>query len=157
MKALILFLACLCAAWPLRAQDRLSALDALGQLYHEFDPDHSTAQWTCTKEQENDSSHPGWPCRKEYATVRVSVELMAEVAENGTDKVYLVSSAVPANPPGEYECHACAPAIGAAVFVAQEGNWALQSSNPAIGFYGGWGDAPRVDLVWAGPQKRGFA
>lgn len=156
MKTLILCLACLCAAWPLRAQDRLSVIDALGQLYSGFDPDHSTAQWVCTKEQEDDSSHPGWPCWKEYVTVQVSVELMAEVGENGTDKVYLVASAKPAGYPEGYTCHACQPAIGAAVFVAQEGNWALQSSNPAIGFYGGWGDSPRVDLVRAGPDKRGF-
>jgi hypothetical protein len=81
--------------------------------------------------------------------------LLAEVAEDGTDKVYLVASAKPATSPENYDCHACAPAIGVAVFVAQEGNWALQSANPAVGFYGGWGSPPFVDLVKIGPDKRG--
>jgi hypothetical protein len=156
MKALMVVLACCCAAGAARAQERLSIVDALKDIYRDYDPDKGTAQWDCTKEQEKEGPHQGWRCDKENATVRISGVLLAEVGEDGTDKTYVVASAVPADAPGGYECHACQPAIGAAVFVAQEGNWALQSANPAIGFYGGWGDAPRVDLVWVGPGKRGF-
>jgi hypothetical protein len=43
-----------------------------------------------------------------------------------------------------------------AVFQAQEGNWALRSENAAVGFYGGWGEPPELDLVHVRPDERGF-
>jgi len=156
MKASILFIASLCAASQLSAQNRLSILDALSQLYRNYDPDKSTAQWDCTVGQKATPRTEGWPCTSENAEVYVSSVFFAEIGENGTDMVYLVASARPANPAGGYECHACAPAIGIAVFQAQEGNWALRSFNPAVGFYGGWGKPSQVELVWAGPERRGF-
>lgn len=156
MKTLILLFMFLCAMSSLQAQARLSLPDALGQLYQNYDPDHGTAQWQCTKGQEETPKTEGWPCWKEYATVVVSVVLMMEVGENGTDKVYLVASAKPANFPSVYDCHACAPAIGVAVFQATEGDWALRSANPAVGFYGGWGKPPEVSIVPVGLQERGF-
>jgi hypothetical protein len=156
MKTPILLLICLCVAGVMPAQAPLSRPEALKQLYRGYDPEKGTAQLACTEEQERNSSHAGWSCGKEYSTVSVTVLLMAEVQEGGTDKVYLVTSAVPANAPEGYECHACAPAVGVAVFQAQEGNWALRSANAAIGFYGGWGRAPEVVLVHVGPEERGF-
>ncbi len=156
MKALIVVLVLICGAGAVRGQEPLSILDGMKGLYRDFDADKSTAQWDCTKEQEKKGPHQGWPCTAENATVRVSGVMLAELGEDGTDTTYVVASAVPANAPGGYECHAYQPAIGVAVFVAQEGNWAWQNANPATGFYGGWGEAPRVDLVWVGPHKRGL-
>ena len=156
VKALMAMAVVFCAVGVGQAQERMSVVDALKDLYRNFDPDKSTAQWDCTKEQEKKGPHQGWPCTAENATVRVSGVMLAEVGEDGTDTTFLVASAVPANAPGGYECHACQPAIGVAVFVAQEGNWAWQNANPATGFYGGWGEAPQVDLVWVGPHKRGL-
>ncbi len=156
MKAWIVVLVLICGAGAVRGQEPLSILDGMKGLYRDFDADKSTAHWDCTKEQEKKGPHQGWPCTAENATVRVSGVMLAELGEDGTDTTYLVASAVPANAPGGYECHACQPAIGVAVFVAQEGNWAWQNANPATGFYGGWGEAPRVDLVWVGPHKRGL-
>lgn len=156
MKALVLFLASCSAVIALHAQPPLTQPEALGRIYRDYNPEKSTAQWECTAGQKKEGPHEGWPCAEENATVSVSVVMMAEVEEYGADMVYLVASAKPAGSPGGYECHACAPALGAAVFVAQEGNWALQSANPAVGFCGGCGYPPAVDFVEVGAQRRGF-
>ena len=161
MKNLILFLICLCAASSLRAQAPLSRrpqaplsrFDALRQLYRNYDPEKNTAQWDCPKEQNSEGPHTGWLCWAEYSPVSVEVLLMAEVGE---DETYLVASAKPAHAPAGYDCHACAPAIGVAVFAAREGKWTLQSANPAVGFYGGWGAPPDINLVNVGLGKRGL-
>ena len=156
MKALILLLAACSAASALHAQPPLTQPEALRRLYRDYNPEKSTAQWECTAGQKKKGAQERWPCQPESTTVSVSVAMMAEVEENGTEKVYLAASAKPAESRFGYECHACAPAIGAAVFVAQEGNWALQSANAAIGFYGGWGSPPGIDFIEVGPQQHGF-
>jgi hypothetical protein len=155
MRTLIFFLACLTAVGLLRAQEPFSQTEALKQIYNQYDAEKKTAQWVCTKAQQAEPLHEGWLCWKEYATVSVSVELMVEVKEGDTEKVYLAASAKPANFPDHYECHACAPAIGMGVFVWQEQHWVLQSANAAIGFYGAWGDPPGIELVKIGPEKHG--
>jgi len=34
-------------------------------------------------------------------------------------------------------------------------HWVLESANAAVGFYGGWGSPPRIELVQIGPEKHG--
>jgi hypothetical protein len=138
------------------AQVPLSQDEALKQLYHDYDPAKVTAQWVCTKGQLQSPNKEGWPCRKEDTTVSISVSLMAKVQEDKAEKIYLVASAKPASDPLGYDCEACAPAIGVAVFTWQKDHWMLQSSNAATGFYGALGDPPNVDLVTVGPSKYGL-
>jgi hypothetical protein len=156
MKKLILLLMLPGAVAALHAQQPMSRDEALKQVYSQYDAGKETAQWVCTKGQEHEPIHEGWLCQKEYATVSVSVLLMAEVQEEGKEKVYLVSSAKPANFPGNYECHACAPVIGVGVFLWQDQHWTLQSANSAVGLYGEWGSPPQIELVQIGPYKYGL-
>ena len=156
MKIAILILTLSCIPFPVFAQAPLSRDEALKQIYNKFDPEKKTAQWVCSKGQDKSLLHDGWPCRKEDSTVSVSILLSAEVAENGLERVYFASSAKPANDPLGYECHACRPAIGAGVFEWKEGRWELQSVNPAVGFYGGYGSPPEIDFVTVGPEKHGL-
>jgi len=101
--------------------------------------------------------HAGWPCTQEDAKVAVSVVLSDQVSEGGAVRFYIVASAKPANDPqGEYNCHACAPAIAAAVFVWKSQRWTLESAKAAIEFAGGWGEPPSVELVAVGPEKHGL-
>lgn len=120
------------------AQQPLSRDEAMKQLYHEYDAASKTAQWVCTAAQAQSKGTEGWPCSKDYATVTISQVLMAEVEEDGVEKVYVVASAAPDGSPGGYDCHACAPAVGMAVFAWKTDHWELQSANPATGFYAGW-------------------
>jgi hypothetical protein len=156
MKASLLWLALFCSAIASHGQGPFSTDEALNQLYHKYDPVAKTAQWVCTKDQLSKGMHPGWPCLKEDTAVSVSVILTAQVPEGDATKTYLATSAEPSQAPGGYSCHACAPAIGAAVFVWQGQHWALESANAAIVFSGGWGRPPSVELVAVGPQKHGL-
>ncbi len=143
---------CLCLVRILHGQEPFSRDEALKQLYNQYDAEKKTANWVCVKGQE----HAAWPCWKEYSTVSISVLLVAQVQEQGVEEAYFVASAKPANAPLGYECHACRPAIGIAVFAWKAPHWALQSGNPAVGFYGGWGGPPGVDIAQIGPEKHGI-
>jgi hypothetical protein len=157
MKSLMFLLILCCSLTTLPAQEPLSQDEALKQLYNQYDPATETAQWVCTKGQLIPSPYSeGWPCRKEDTNVSVSVLLMAEVQEDKAEKIYLVASAKPASDPSGYDCHACDPAIGVAVFTWQAEHWVLQSANAATGFWGGWGSPPYVDFVTVGPSKYGL-
>lgn len=156
MKALIVVCSALCAMGELTAQNSLPHNEALKQLYRGYDGQKETAEWVCTKEQERKGMHTGWQCSKEHATVSVSVLLEAEIQEGNADRIYLAASAKPSKTAdGEYECHSCVPAIGVAVFEKQAQQWVLESANAAVGFYGGWGNPPGVDLVRVGPKNHG--
>jgi len=155
MRTLILFVMSLSAMGILQAQTPFSQDEALKQIYSQYDAKKKTVQWVCTMEQQRKPLHEGWPCWNEYSSVSVSVLLMAKVSEDGEEKVYLATSAKPANFPDNYECHACATAIGVGVFAWLTNHWVLESANAAIGFYGGWGQPPRVELVQVGPEKHG--
>ncbi|MGA2571223.1 MAG: hypothetical protein ABSF23_11950 [Terracidiphilus sp.] len=157
MKTPLLSFALFCSAAALPSQVPLSTDEALKQLYHDYNPAKKTAQWVCTKEQQSEGMHPGWPCSEEDTTVSVSVIIRTQVTEGDATRVYLATSAKPApDSEGEYNCHVCAPATGAAVFVWQGQSWKLESANPAIGFWGGWGDPPDVSLVAVGPERHGL-
>jgi len=155
MKAPILFLLLSTATGVLRAQEPFSQAEALRQIYSQYDAQKETAQWVCTDDQKRDEPHEGWRCAKEDETVSVAVELMAEVQEGSAEKIYLVTSAKPVSNSDDYSCHACAPAIGVGVFAWKEQHWALQSANAAVGFYGGLGSPPWVELMQIGPEKHG--
>lgn len=157
MKVSVLCFALLCSAIASHGQGPFPTDEALKQLYHDYDPATKTAQWVCTKEQLSNGMHAGWPCPKEDATVSVSVVLTAQSPEGGITRVYFVTSAKPSQgPEGGYSCHACAPAIGAAIFVWKEQSWEMESANAAIGFWAGWGEPPSVELVAVGPEKHGL-
>ncbi len=153
MKKAMFLLLCLCVSGMLTAQAPLSQDEALKQLYSHYDAASKTAQWGCAGE----SGPPNgwWSCLKEYATVDVAVQLMAQVQEAGVEKLYLIASAKPAHGPDGYDCNACGPAIGVAVFALQEKHWIMESASPAAGFYGAWGNPPMSELIAIGPNKHG--
>ncbi len=153
MKAMAVFLLCLCATYGLRAQEPLSQDEALKQIYSQYDAQKKTAQWACMKDQWRFL----WQCSKENSIVSVSVLLMSQVVENGVQKIYLVASAAPNDDSlGGFQCHVCQPAIGVGVFAWQSKHWALQSVNAVVGAFGGYGYPPGVELVQIGPEKHGI-
>ena len=161
MKAALLSVALLYSTAPLLGQGPFSIDDGLRQLYHDYDPTKKTAHWMCTEEQHGEASDR--ICQylmtgnlKDDATVSVSVLLTAQVPEGDVTRIYLATSAKPARFPGEFDCHACIPAIGAAVYAWQGERWALEGANVAADYAGGWGESARVDLVTIGPKKHGL-
>jgi hypothetical protein len=87
------------------------------------------------------------------------------VQESGVPKIILLTYAVPLADdfepvvPGDesFSCHACAPLIGAAVFVKSETGWKVESSRAAVMRGGGWGQPPGpIRAVHIGPQRVGI-
>jgi hypothetical protein len=161
MKASILSLALICSALASHGEGPFSTDEALKQLYHEYDPGTKTAQWVYTKEQQAKGRDD--LCQyldegnlKENHTVSVSVLFTVQVPEGDATRIYFATSATPARYPGEYDCHACAPAIGAAVYVWKDQRWVLESANTAVEFSEGWGNPPEIDIVVVGHQKHGL-
>lgn len=70
----------------------------------------------------------------------------------GRKAFILVTYAVPTK--GSFDCHACAPMIGMAVFSQKGSKWAVEDSNRAVTMSGGWGEPPTdVRLVQVGPDR----
>jgi len=161
MKASILYAIFLCSMVASHAQTSFAIDEALKQLYHEYDPAKKTAQWVCAKEQGAERSDrlcdylEGGNLKDDH-TVSVSVVLTAQVQEGDTTRIYLATSARPTRFPGEFDCHACIPATGAAVYIWQGQHWALESANMTAAYLGGWGESPRVDMITIGPEKHGL-
>src|ERR1700733_4255229 len=128
MKASIPLFILLCSTATSICQSPFSTEEALTQLYHNYDPAKETAQWVCTNEQQ--AKEPDRLCEylqggniKDDTAVSVSVILMAQASEGDATRIYIATSAIPARFPGEFDCHACVPATGAAVFVWQSQRW----------------------------------
>lgn len=81
--------------------------------------------------------------------------LAAGAADSGTTKVFVLTAAVPHGSP-EFDCHACAPLIGAAVFAKNGGGWAVEASNKEVDVIGNWGGPPSAEMVRVGPDRAGF-
>lgn len=146
MRLLRFVLVSLAITLMAQSQTPLAPADALAQLYRGYDAKAGTAQWICDANQQGH-----WQCSAENQTVQVGLMIEAEVWEGETAKLYMVSNAKPAN----YDCHSCEPAIGVAVFAWNGSQWDLESSNPAVGFYGAFGEPADVDVVKIGSEHEG--
>jgi len=161
MKASVSLFIFLCSTTASFGQGPFSNDEALKQLYHNFDPAKKTAQWGCT--QDHQSEGPDRLCLylqggniKDDTTVSVSVLLTAQVSEGNATRIYFATSAKPSRLHEEFDCHACVPATGAAVYIWRSQHWELESANVAAAYSGGWGGPPTIDLITIGPQKHGL-
>ncbi len=75
--------------------------------------------------------------------------------ENGKDKIFLLTKTIPRNIP--FDCHACLPLIGAAVFVRKIGHWEIEAQNKFIMYDGEYGELPVVKLISVGKNKFGLS
>lgn len=89
---------------------------------------------------------------------------ISSIQEDHTRKAVLLTYAVPSakdHPPAfdgdePFSCHACAPLIGAAIFVKSANGWEVDSSRAVATRAGGWGRPPEaIRIVRIGPQRLG--
>ena len=86
---------------------------------------------------------------------KVSVIFDAPFRQNNFEKHMIITATVPA---GEhYECHACAPLIGGAVFRRSGRRWVLEADNKYITVTGKFGSTDREVIRFAkiGPSRYG--
>jgi hypothetical protein len=88
----------------------------------------------------------------EQMTVRTFFNAFS--GDAGTQSFVLVTYAVPTT--GQtFDCHACAPTIGMAIFSQKGLKWTVDASSSAITSSGGWGKPPTdIQLVQIGPNRR---
>ncbi len=75
--------------------------------------------------------------------------------ENGKNKVFLLTKTIPTNIP--FDCHACLPLIGAAVFTENNNHWKIEAQNQFIMYDGEYGELPVVELIQVGQNKFGLS
>lgn len=87
---------------------------------------------------------------------------VSEASEDGQRKIVLLTYAIPTVDPAQaqappFDCHACAPLVGAAVFVASGSAWKVESKDIAVAFMGGFGRPPaEAKIVNIGPRRVGI-
>ncbi|WP_243368053.1 hypothetical protein [Fundidesulfovibrio soli] len=74
-----------------------------------------------------------------------------ELEESGTKKVYMVTSAIPAE--GKFFCRICYPVLGLFVFEHRDGRWGLTVYDKDLVILGGYGSSPEVAFVQIGPSR----
>lgn len=75
--------------------------------------------------------------------------------EDGKNKIFLLTKTIPTNIP--FDCHACLPLIGAAIFVQKRGHWEIEAQNQFIMYDGEYGELPIVKLIEIGKNKFGIS
>jgi len=120
---------------------------AMKILYGNYDLKALTSVASLPKEK---SSFPA--SGEEQMIIRVL--LSAFSGDVGAQSLVLVTYAVPASKQ-DFECHACAPTIGMAVFSQKGLKWSIDASNRAITSSGQWGKPPTdIQVVEVGPNHR---
>jgi uncharacterized membrane protein len=85
---------------------------------------------------------------------KVNVKAFFAAADSSTGEVFLATFAVPAE--GEFDCHACAPLIGAAVFEKSGTSWKMEASEKPDIIFGQYGNPATAQLFQVGPSHSGI-
>jgi hypothetical protein len=118
---------------------------AMRMFYGNYDV---KAETSSTRLPKNTTSLPA--PGEEQMTVRVLFQSF--VSEPVARQLFLLTYAIPSNNEN-YDCHACAPVIGMAVFSKNGQKWQMHASNRAVTFSGEWGKPPNsIQLVKIGPH-----
>jgi len=97
-----------------------------------------------------DTSEPNPPDQK----LDVRAFFLSAVPGSGNKEVLLATFGVPDS--GNFDCHACAPFIGAALFKRGTGGWTREASEPPFLPFGLVGRHPDAKLVQYGPHRYGI-
>jgi hypothetical protein len=120
---------------------------AMKMLYGNYDVKTRTSAAALPKEK---SSFP--TSGEEQMTIRMLFSAFSRDA--GAQSFVLVTYAVPASKQ-DFDCHACAPTIGMAVFSQKGLKWSIDASNRAVTSSPEWGKPPTdIQLVQVGPNRR---
>jgi hypothetical protein len=79
---------------------------------------------------------------------------VASVSDSENEEVLLATYAVPDE--GNFDCHACLPLIGGALFKKDKGGWIREAAALPCLAFGEGGEAPNASLVRFGPHQYGI-
>jgi hypothetical protein len=134
---------------------------AMSTLFDNFDPKTESSQSSIPQNTVFDLKGSGFKIGDEIV---VQPLWASTVVENGKHKVVFLTYSVPKSRYGHgatdlnnFECHACAPLIGAAIFVRIGDRWQVESSRAVVSRGGGWGDPPSdFRIIAIGPHRIGI-
>jgi hypothetical protein len=78
-----------------------------------------------------------------------------EIKEGEDRRMMLITETLARGKEGWESCHACAPIVGAAMFMEVEGDWYIEALRKDLDEIGSWGEIPPQTLVQIGPQAWG--
>jgi hypothetical protein len=83
-----------------------------------------------------------------------SIAFLEHYKEDGIDKAVIVIKVLPNNE--QYDCHACAPILGAISFIRKGDRWIIENEDKSVAVTGSYGEPPNIQLVRLGPDKFGI-
>lgn len=128
----------------------LSEEQALTMIYGNYDHINKYANWINIPFPDKKDAEGYFEERKGL----VKVISFQPYYENGKNKVFLLTKTIPTNIP--FDCHACLPLIGAAIFVGKNRHWEIEAQNQFIMYDGEYGELPIVKMIEIGKDKFGF-
>jgi hypothetical protein len=129
----------------------LSEEQALKMIYGNYDPINKSSMWI-------NISFPNKKDASGYFEERkglVKAIFFQLYRENGKHKIFLLTKTIPTNIP--FDCHACLPLIGAAVFVKKRAHWEIEAQNQFVMYDGEYGEIPVMKLIEIGKDKFGLS
>jgi serine/threonine protein kinase len=124
---------------------------ALELIYGSYDYQKKYAKWKLTAEDLRKSKLDLQGSGITAGTVYTNPNFFQSFTQAGVQRYFLITDTVPAR----YDCHACAPLIGGAVFSQVGNNWQVESENKIISTMGSFGSAPKGKLIKIGPDRHG--
>ncbi len=121
---------------------------ALELVYGSYDYQKKYTKWKLTKE---DLKSNNGSVTFDAGTVYTGPNLAQSFVQGGVQRFILTTETVPAR----YDCHACAPLIGAATFSQQGDGWQLDAVTKAISTMGSFGSGPKGKLIKIGADRYG--
>lgn len=130
---------------------------AMQSLFGNYDPKTDSSRYVIPQSTVYSIKGSGFEIGDD---ILVSPLWASAAIEDGKQKVVLVTYAVPAkegNSPNNFECHLCAPLVGAAIFAKVDEKWGIESSRTVITQGGGYGAPPSdIRIIHIGPQRIGI-
>lgn len=129
----------------------LGAAGTAGATAGDFDPDAAVEQVyeeLVTKDDARYWTLPEYPDEP----MRVSVLGVLPFRQDGAERTFLITQLVP-QIEGGFQCHPCAPGIGAATFTKTAEGWRLDVGTPLVTEIGSYGKAPEPEIVQVGPER----
>jgi hypothetical protein len=128
-----------------------SVAKAMEVIYGLYDKDIECSRWVCKPREE-----------KSFAS-KISNEGVLftrpsgvyDIKDNDGKRKLLLTETLARGKEGWESCHACAPIVGAALFMEVEGDWFIEALRKDLSEIGAWGEMPPHELVQIGPQSWG--
>lgn len=137
--------------FSIKPKPSLSEERAFAMFFGNYDSANKSSIWKNMRFPDKEEADDYW---KEKTGIVKSV-FFQPYNEDGKKKIFLLTKTIPKD--FSFDCHACLPLIGAAVFVLDKSNWIIESQNLSLMYAGEYGEPLMVKLIAVGKNKFGLS